>query len=94
MAMGKVSNKRQRDIQRVMHLIGAAVLIGYVYLPLGSAPFITTLMQIVIVPSLGVTGMLMWQLPKLRKWLGGKRTSAPQQEECLAPTKERRTETL
>ncbi len=91
MATVKVSNKRQRDIQRVMHLIGAAVLISYVYIPLGSVPFVTTLMQVVVVPVLGVTGMLMWQLPQLRKWLQGKPTGEPRSESRLATTKGRRT---
>ena len=67
------SNKQQRDIQRITHLIGAAVLILYLYTPLGNAPIFTALMQFLVVPLLVATGMLMWQLPRLRKLLQGKR---------------------
>ncbi len=78
MATVKVSNKQQRDIQRVMHLIGAALLVIYVYVPLGDVPFFTTLMQVVVVPVIAVTGMLMWQMPRLRKLLQSKQARSPQ----------------
>jgi len=67
------SNKRLRDIQRISHLVGAAVLVLYLYTPLGNAPLFTALMQFMVVPMLVATGMLMWQLPRLRKLLHGKR---------------------
>ena len=67
------SNKQLRDIQRITHLVGAAVLILYLYSPLGSAPIFTALTQFLVVPLLIATGMLMWQLPQLRKLLQGKR---------------------
>ena len=52
---------------------GAAVLMLYLYTPLGSAPIFTALMQFLVVPLLVATGMLMWQLPRLRKLLQGNR---------------------
>jgi hypothetical protein len=67
------SNKRMRDIQRSTHLVGAAALVLYLYTPLGSAPVFTMLMQFLVVPMLVATGMLMWQLPRLRKLLQAKR---------------------
>jgi hypothetical protein len=67
------SNKRQRDIQRIAHLVGAAALMLYLYTPLGNMPIFTALMQFLVVPLLIVTGMLMWQLPRLRKLLQGNR---------------------
>jgi hypothetical protein len=33
------SNKRLRDNQRITHLVGAAVLVLYLYTPLGNATF-------------------------------------------------------
>jgi len=65
-------NKRLRDIQRITYLVGAAVLVLYLYTPLGNAPFFTALMQFMVVPVLVATGILMWQLPQLRKLLHGK----------------------
>ena len=67
------SNKQQRDIQRIAHLMAAAVLILYLYTPLGSAPIFTALLQFLVVPLLVATGMLMWQMPRLRKLLQNKR---------------------
>jgi hypothetical protein len=68
----RVSNKRQRDMQRAVHLVGALMLAVYVYIPLvgGSAPqFAAAAMQFVIFPAVVVTGVLMWQLPRLRRLL-------------------------
>jgi hypothetical protein len=67
------SNKQQRDIQRIAHLVGATMLMLYLYTPLGSTPIFIALMQFLVVPLLVATGMLMWQLPRLRKLLQGKR---------------------
>jgi hypothetical protein len=66
------SNKRQRDIQRAVHLVGGVALMLYLYTPLGNASTFTALMQFLVVPLVVVTGMLMWQLPRLRKMLQGK----------------------
>ena len=75
----KVSNKGLRDAQRVVHLVGGLMLGVYVYMPLmgGPAPhFVAALMQIVIFPTIVATGVLMWQMPRLRRLLkarqGGK----------------------
>jgi hypothetical protein len=75
MQMPSVSKKQQRDIQRVVHLVGAAVLVVYIYAPLDSAPLVTALMQAVIVPVLGITGLLMWQGPRLRNLIQGRDSS-------------------
>ncbi len=67
MSPRNVSNKQIRDIQRVTHLVAALVLVLYVYIPLGSAPLLTTVLQFAVLPLLAVTGMLMWQWTRLRK---------------------------
>ncbi len=76
------SNKQQRDMQRITHLMGAAVLILYLYTPLGNTPIFTALMQFLVVPLLVATGMLMWQLPRLRKLLQGKRPARQASKEA------------
>jgi uncharacterized protein involved in cysteine biosynthesis len=53
MAEPRVSNKRLRDAQRVVHLIGGLMLSVYVYIPLvgGSTPtFVAALMQFAVFP--------------------------------------------
>lgn len=69
MSSRNVSNKQIRDIQRVTHLVAALVLLLYVYIPLGSVPLLTTVLQFAVLPLLAVTGMLMWQWTRLRKLL-------------------------
>ncbi len=68
----KVSNKRQRDAQRAAHIVGGLMLGAYVYVPLvgGPAPqFAAAAMQFVVFPAVVATGVLMWQLPRLRRLL-------------------------
>jgi len=69
MSPRNVSNKQIRDIQRVTHLVAALLLMLYVYLPLGSMPLLTTVVQFGVLPLLAATGMLMWQWTRLRKLL-------------------------
>ncbi len=69
MSTRNVSNKQVRDLQRVTHLVAALVLVLYVYLPLGSVPLLTTVLQFAVLPLLTATGMLMWQWTRLRKLL-------------------------
>lgn len=69
MSARKVSNKQIRDIQRATHLVAAFVLVLSVYIPLFSVPLLTTVVQFAVLPLLAVTGLLMWQWTRLRKWL-------------------------
>ncbi len=76
MSRPRVSNKRQRDVQRAVHIVGGLMLGVYVYVPLlgGSAPqFAAAAMQFVIFPAVAATGLLMWQLPRLRRLLKTRR---------------------
>ena len=68
----KVSNKRQRDLRRGAHIVGGLMLGIYIYVPLvgGPAPqFAAAAVQFGIFPVMVATGLLMWQLPRLRRLL-------------------------
>lgn len=71
MAEPRVSNKRLRDAQRVVHLIGGLMLSVCVY-PVGGW-FYSDLRRgaqaVRGFPTIVATGMLMWRLPRLRKRL-------------------------
>jgi hypothetical protein len=69
MSARTVSNKQIRDIQRVTHLAAALVVVCCIYIPSGSVPLLTTVVQFAVLPLLALTGMLMWQWTRLRKWL-------------------------
>ncbi len=64
-----ISNKQVRVIQRFVHLTAGLLLVAYIYTPLGNLNAFETLVQVIVVPALVVTGMAMWQLPRLRKLL-------------------------
>jgi len=72
----KVSNKRQRDMQRAVHIVGGLLLLMYVYSPAGAVPVFGLLMQVVVMPVLILSGVLMWQGPRLRKVMQDRRGAA------------------
>jgi hypothetical protein len=64
-----MSNKQIRDIQRAVHLLTALSVVLYIYLPVGSVPLLATLEKLAVLPLLALTGLLMWQWTRLRRWL-------------------------
>jgi hypothetical protein len=56
---------QQRKVQRGVHLVGAVVLLAYVYAPLESQ--LQDVVRFVVFPVLIVTGMAMWQAPRIRR---------------------------
>lgn len=58
---------RQRKLQRVVHLVAGAMLLAYVYVPLGSGA--EALVRFVVFPALVASGMAMWQAPRIRRVL-------------------------
>lgn len=65
----KLSNKRLRDAQRFVHLVGALFLVLYVYAPWESSPQYTLFVRVGVIPALVATGLGLWQLPRLRQRL-------------------------
>jgi len=59
--------KKQRDTIRIIHLIGAAAIGTFVYSPFNQLGWIILLMQIVIIPSLTLTGLWLWKPKWFRK---------------------------
>jgi thiosulfate reductase cytochrome b subunit len=56
---------RQRKAQRVVHLAAALVLVGYLYAPLEAQ--LQDAVRFVVLPVLVVTGIVMWQAPRIRR---------------------------
>lgn len=72
------SNKRARNLQRLAHLAGSAVLGLYFYSPLGDEAAFTTAIQWGVLPGLTVSGLLLWQWTRLwQAMAGGRRVAAP-----------------
>jgi hypothetical protein len=62
----------QRKLQRRAHLVAAATLLTYVYVPIGSD--LEAAVRIVFFPRLAVTGLAMWQAPRIRRALRAMRS--------------------
>ena len=58
---------QQRKLQRTLHLVAAALLLGCVYAPAPSP--VQDLVRFVVFPLLVVTGVAMWQAPRVRRFL-------------------------
>ena len=67
MATGKLSGKRVRDLQRIVHLVSGLLVGLYIYTPLADLPAFSALVQLVVVPVLVAAGMAMWQMARLRR---------------------------
>jgi thiosulfate reductase cytochrome b subunit len=65
---------QQRKAQRVVHLAAALLLIAYLYAPLAAQ--LQDAVRFLALPALVVTGIAMWQAPRMRRLrnrLGGTR---------------------
>jgi len=63
-----LSNKTLRTVLRAIHLVIGALVVVYIYTPLGSVEWFGSLVRISI-PILTITGLSMWQMPSLTKIL-------------------------
>jgi hypothetical protein len=57
---------RQRNLFRIIHLIGAGAIGIYVYAPFKHVELFTLLMQVVVLPLLTLSGMWLWLADKLK----------------------------
>ncbi len=60
-----------RSRQRFVHLVLAAALGVYLYSPLGRVAAVELVIQVLVFPALVLSGLLLWQAPRLRRWLSG-----------------------
>ncbi len=65
----KLSNKRVRDVQRAVHLVGGLLVMASIYSPMGDQVVLDALVQLVAIPMMVVTGLAMWQAARLRRLL-------------------------
>lgn len=67
-----MSNRNFRAIMRWIHLIGGAVIGTFIYSPWGSDPLFAAVTKFVVIPTLVVTGVIMWQQPRIMKRLSAR----------------------
>ena len=65
----KISSAKLRVWLRTFHLLGMIPLGLVIYTGLDQPGFLHQIVQFVVFPSFLMTGLIMWQMPRLNKWL-------------------------
>lgn len=62
-----MSNKQLRNVVRLVHLLVAAFMAVFIYSPLRLDNTVTVIAQVLIVPVVALSGLVMWQQPAVVK---------------------------
>ncbi len=72
-----MSNKKLRNIIRIIHLFAAATFGMYFYSPIAGNETLKLVIQIATLPSIALTGLALWQQAYLNKLLNRNNASKP-----------------
>lgn len=67
-----MSSASLRRVVRLLHLAAACALGTYLYSPLIDATWAARVLQLGVFPAMAVSGLVMWQQARLRRWLGAR----------------------
>lgn len=65
----KISSAKLRVWLRAFHLLGMIPLGLVIYTGLDGPGILRQIVQFMVFPSFLMTGLIMWQMPRLNKWL-------------------------
>lgn len=65
----KISSAKLRIWLRAFHLLGMVPLGLVVYTAIDYPGVLVQIVRFLVFPSFALTGLVMWQLPRLNKWL-------------------------
>jgi hypothetical protein len=65
----KISSAKLRVWLRTFHLLGMIPMGLVIYAGLDQHGLLHQVVQFVVFPSFLMTGLIMWQMPRLNKWL-------------------------
>lgn len=65
----QVGNRQLRNVVRALHIAVGVSLILLVYSPLGDSAAFVAFNQFVAIPLVTLSGLALWQQPKLMAWL-------------------------
>ncbi len=65
----------ERTLIRTLHLVLSLPIIGFIYGPVAHIPPAAFFTRFVAVPLVSVSGIWMWQKPRLMRWLRQRKTS-------------------
>jgi hypothetical protein len=64
-----LTRRRRRSLQRAVHLVAGFMLVVDLYAPSVLGAGFTAVLQWVLVPVVGATGVVMWKGPRIRRAL-------------------------
>ena len=65
----KFSNAKLRILLRAFHLAGMIPMGLLIYTTLDQPSLLLQVVRLAVFPSFVMTGLIMWQMPRLSKWL-------------------------
>jgi hypothetical protein len=72
-----MSNKQFRSVMRWVHVVGGALIFTFIYSStLNDIALFEAAIKFAIIPILGISGILLWQQPRVMKLLKGRRRSS------------------
>jgi thiosulfate reductase cytochrome b subunit len=66
-----MSNRQLRVVLRWIHIVGGSLIATFVYSSWGANPLFLDLMRWAVIPTLIVTGLVLWQQARLNKFRQG-----------------------
>lgn len=64
-----MTNKQLRTYIRYVHLLEGILIAIYIYSPTAQqSPIYSGMVQLVIVPFIVISGLALWQQPRINKW--------------------------
>jgi hypothetical protein len=67
-----MSSASLRRVVRLLHVAAACALGTYLYSPLIDATWAARVLQVGVFPAMALSGLVMWQQARLRRWLGAR----------------------
>jgi hypothetical protein len=71
-----MSSSYERSIIRALHLVLSIPIIGFIYGPVAHIPPAAQFTRFVAVPIVLLSGLWMWQKPRLLRWIRNRRESS------------------
>jgi hypothetical protein len=58
----------ERSLIRTLHLVLSVPIVGFIYGPVAHIPPAVNFTRFVAVPLVAISGLWLWQKPRLRRW--------------------------
>jgi thiosulfate reductase cytochrome b subunit len=68
-----MSSLQGRTFIRTLHLVLSIPIIGFIYGPVAHIPTAAMFTRFVAVPLVVISGIWMWQKPRILRWLRGRK---------------------